>query len=708
MIRKQTEVIGFQDAMENLAAIASIDMEQPPLLAVVKKTRFVLDSEEVGKERAQWLSGEGSEVILSLLDATYQSIHLHLQHLYNSPETDWDSHKMRQGIASTMDLVGESAEKMDRYLSMRLGEAYKGQVAMRDAFKALGHFYSERFAKKFEGGIEGPERWQEEWSESPIQGSDLQDFDAVRKDREYELFYIRNEMGKPYFTAELLRNLKLSVHFDGETESFEEDPLLKIRVMADRDLNAAAKQILGDCHGSMEEFYKTCRKTQGNELVQALNTAIVALFLTADPRHLIQNTEGKSALPYFQDFHSALRKAMQTSEYQKLIAYSPEKDDRAARALIQLTHHFCYAFFHRVSGVKQEAIGLIHRTMRRGEELQTKKEKGSSLWNQLLFDDEKLRTLLAKFPNGPLFKILDVIREEQEEDAVVPFDPIGQENLPSSLYEIEHKGKSILVLRIPSPTRQSIINKVEIVEEFKGFLRYSGSKNKHLIVNLQDRTSWREFSRSGAVESMQKMAEFSGHLFVLTLPKDTDFYFQNNEYLHLEKANDFLISFKAQLENFESCGFHFPLPWKLHDVQKFVAELLPLIHEHFFESKTKLSRKEREDFIEIVYQFLILKAIEICEPDSLSFTCKDAVDTGAAQSALFYIFLRILSGDLDPKIDRDFLLWLLYTPAFFVRERAIDPERFYRALSAAEGMENCGKIMKALSLKGIGVSRPEG
>jgi len=701
MIRKSTGVIDFQDAMENLATIASIDMEQPPLLAIVKKTRFVLDSEEVGKEYAQWLSGEGSEVILALLDATYQAIHLHLQHLYNNPETDWESHKIRQGIASTMDLVGESAQKMDRYLSMRLGEVYKGQVATREPFKALGHFYSERFAKKFEGGIEGPEIWQEEWSESPIEGSELQDFEAVKKDREYELFYIRNEMGQPYFTRELLRNLKLSVHFDGETESFEEDPLLKIRTMADRDLNAAAKQILGDCHSSMEEFYKTCRKTQENALVQALNTAIVALFLTADLRHLIQNTEGKSALPYFQDFHRSLRVAMQTSEYQKLIAYPPERDDRASLAMIQLTHHFCYALFHRVSGVKQEAIGLIHRTMRRGEELQTKKEKGNSLWNQLLLDDEKLRTLLAKFPNGPLFKILDVVLEEQEEDAVVPFDPIGQENLPGSLYEIEHKGKSILVLRIPSPTRQSIINKVEIVEEFKGFLRYHGSKRKHLIVNLQDRTSWREFSRSGAIESMQKMAEFSGHLFVLTLPKDTDFYFQNNEYLHLEKATDFLTSLKAQLASPESCGFHFPHVWKPQDMQKYVAELLPLIHEHFFESKAKLSRKEREDFIEIFYQFLILKAIEVCDPDSLSFTCKDAVDTGAAQSALFYLFLKILSEDLNPKTDRDFLLWLLYTPAFFVRERAIDSERFYRALSAAESMEKCGQIVKALELKSI-------
>jgi hypothetical protein len=34
--------------------------------------------------------------------------------------------------------------------------------------------------------------------------------------------------------------------------------------------------------------------------------------------------------------------------------------------------------------------------------------KGDGIWTQFLIDDEKLRTSLRQFPNGPLFKILDL------------------------------------------------------------------------------------------------------------------------------------------------------------------------------------------------------------------------------------------------------------------------------------------------------------
>ena len=102
--------------------------------------------------------------------------------------------------------------------------------------------------------------------------------------------------------------------------------------------------------------------------------------------------------------------------------------------------------------------------------------------------------------------------------------------------------------------------------------------------------------------------------------------------------------------------------------------VLPAIHDHFFHAKATLTRRNREDFIEIFYQFLILKAIEQFSPDSISFTCKDAIDTGAAQGATFYGFLRLFNEDLSKKEERDFLLWLLYAPALFIRERAIDPD----------------------------------
>ncbi len=144
---------------------------------------------------------------------------------------------------------------------------------------------------------------------------------------------------------------------------------------------------------------------------------------------------------------------MKTGEYQKWIAYPPDASDKIAATLLKLTYSLCYSMFRRAGGVKQEAIGLIHRSMRKGEEIfQAEKKhllKGENIWTQFLLDDERLRALLLKFPNGPLFKVLDLIREEEEENAIVPFDPIGQENLPSRIYQIEGVGKGIDVIRCP-------------------------------------------------------------------------------------------------------------------------------------------------------------------------------------------------------------------------------------------------------------------
>src|SRR5205085_7426129 len=111
------------------------------------------------------------------------------------------------------------------------------------------------------------------------------------------------------------------------------------------------------------------------------------------------------------------------------------------------------------------------------------------------------------------------------------------------------------------------------------------------------------------------------------------------------------------------------------------------IHELFFQNKNVLTRGNREAFIEIFTQFLILKCIDILEPDFVSFTCKDANDVGMAESALFYGFVKLLYSDFTKKEAQDFLRWLLYMPALVHRERAIDSERLARAIGALEKVD---------------------
>lgn len=687
MAKLVQETIPFKDAMNNIALLSTLDMNALPAIGIVNKHKIVTDDKEFPETEVLWLSAEGSDPLLDVLDLTFHSIHEHL--LHSLKEIDWEDEKSRRALESMMALCGESAQRLEKYLDIRLGK--KVSLAKRLSLVTLQEDYA-----KFSSRVD---------QDAPRQASDqLQNVDLIRRDKDYELFYIRKEDGSPYFTTEILRHMRLISDFESEGESFEEDPLLQVRSMMDRDLQASAKQILKECHPLIVDFYKMYKRLSSNDLAIHLSESVMALLLAGNPRNLLQNTTSKSSQQYFEDFILFLRAVFRSDEYQKFVAYPPEKSDKVAHLLLNLAHLLAGCLYTHTGGVKQEAVGLIHRTTRKGSEPSALKlKKGETLWSQLSVDDENYRSRLAKFPSGPLFKTLDLVRQEEGEP--VPFDPMTQGNIPMQLFEMEGKNHPIQFLRMASPTRQGVINKAEILDEVRGLLRLYASMNpkrKHLLINLQDRTSWKEFMRCKALEEMQKNAEFSPTLAVVTLAKDTDFYSQAKEYAESEKTADFLTLLTEQFASTEGHGFYFPAPFRTGELSKFIQDILPFIHTHFFGKQKALNRREREDFIEILYQFLTLKLIDYYAPSSVSFTCKDGIDTGAAASAIFYAFLHLLKGDFEDRTKIDYFRWLLYAPSLFVRERALDPERFNRALTALEridgGLKENGKAIQ----KGMG------
>ena len=170
-----------------------------------------------------------------------------------------------------------------------------------------------------------------------------------------------------------------------------------------------------------------------NDFASTLSQSLMALYLAANPRNLVQNTVGKSCQLYFEDFLIFLRASFRSDEYQKFVAYPPEKSEKVAHLLLNLAHMLAGELYTRGGGVKQESVGLIHRTTRKG--MGTKFPKGETIWGQLSIDDENYRSRLAKFPSGPLFKTLDVVRLEESEQ--VPFDPMMQGNIPMKLFGVQ-------------------------------------------------------------------------------------------------------------------------------------------------------------------------------------------------------------------------------------------------------------------------------
>jgi len=428
-------------------------------------------------------------------------------------------------------------------------------------------------------------------------------------------------------------------------------------------------------------------------LVNDLSAACMALMLASNPRHLMQNTSSKSCVGYFNDFQMYIRRILSSADYALMISVQLDPDDELGQTILHLAHALSYAFFTRI-GNREEAISFLYGMI-------SQKKESSSLWNHLLDVHEEIYGLLKHFPSGPLFKALDVFHPDEDFHG---FDPGAQGNLPSKCYIVSFRNFHLDCLRLPSPTRQRYIQKAEVTQEFQAFLRQLASHKRgdqHLIINLQDRTSWEEHARCEVLEKAQKSAEFSPNLVVATLPKYTDFYFQSDVYLQLNKAEDFLDSIIEQVKGGESCGFFFPKSFNQTQADSFTSKAVPLIHQTFFGGKNALSRKNRLDFIEIFYHFLTLKMIESVQPHSLSFTCKDAVDVGAAASAGFYAFLKLMSRSYDWQEDeRDFLVWMLFAPALTVRERPIDLQRLSRTVSSlscinAELELERNKVLKA-------------
>ncbi len=692
---KQSEkdelTLNIHDALDNLSTIAEMDSNGLDPIGVVKNHKFVIRDEDFSYKTIDWLTEQNAPEILNNIKQTFKAILRYLKEVYEEEMTDWSDVNTRRGIQSIMVLVGEAANNLNKYIAV-----YKDVKEVHDVtdcreYKDLQEFYLNKIAKKFPEGLEGDKAWQREWQRDKqnialdLDDRGLKDFETVKKDQEYELFYLRDDEEKPFFNRSLIRNIKLFCDFD-ESMGVDllDDPLMHIHTLQDKDYQATASQILSQIKPYLGRLFREKKDYPTNELASYLYQSIMALMLASNPNNLLENTLGKSSFQYFEDFQYLLRKALVSDTYQYLLAYQEEEKNYQFRYLMDLIHEICKALFYNRGGIKEEMIGFIFRMMRKGAEKkgETTTNEGS-FWNRLLQDDDNLRSLLKLYPNGPLFKDLDILRVEEEE--IIAFEPLLQGNIPSKLFSINNK---VDVIRMPCPTKQQIISKVQINPEFKGFLRFHTKDEKHLLINFQDRNSWKEYARSNLLEKIQNDAEFTNSLFVITLSKDSPFYYQKEEFFILNNADEFIEQFKQQLFSKDNGGYYFPSHIMQKYLKEFIEDALLFVHKCFFSNRNMLSRKDRLDFIEIFYQVISIKIMIEEDVDTLTFLCKDSIDKGAVHAGGFYGFLKLLCEKKLSKEDENNLMWLFYSSALLIRERSVDTQRLNRIISFLSCMEN--------------------
>ncbi len=676
----KNEELSVMEAVDILSNMAEIDLKAS--FGIEQDEDLELPSEINWRDPKQALSNE------SLIRESFRVLHRYFQNMVRGDRTVLKDVEKMRGVQAIMLLASEAIQKMDKFAGNYPGQ-FKPPSQLKEYTDLQKYYRQQMLNQRPSLPSEEGEEWENDFISVEAEKRGLQDIEAVRKDQNYELFFIKNENDKPYFNKTLLRHIRLIGNFDDLVMKVEgEDPLMKMRELLDRELHEGAKEALRLSAPYIDTFYTQGMKLKEKPFAGSLNKAVMALRMAANPKNLIENQSFKSCLEYYGDFHLFLREAMLAPGYTKVIT-KERQEDPFTHSMILLTHALCCYFFMRIEPMK-EGIGLIHKMIERGESMQAAPtSKDTDPFRQIIKDDESLRHLLKHFPNGPILRTLDAFREDLEHEG---WDPLAHGNFPSQLFTFSCKNLHVSVLRIPCPVKQVYINRAEPVEEFDGFLRFyqhEMKKDKHLLVNLQDRTSWEEYARCRALESLSIKAEHYDTLYLLGLPKNTPFFVQEEEYAQLGGAPVFMEQFKGQILSGVECGFFLDDTLKKEDVAHFIDQCFPFIHSLFFEERTSLNRIDRLNFIEIFYSLFTLKMIDWKGADSVSFTCKDAVDTGMMQSGLFYGMLRIFSSDKPlTKKEIDHLLWIFYNPSLLIRERMISGPRFKRAIMALEAIHS--------------------
>lgn len=671
---KLKDEMSILEAVDFLSSLSEIDVTiSPRALSVEEK-----DSLHPHRWLDQNLIAKNQEIV----SQAFVSIHHYLQEIQaKHPEQLKDSHILK-GLQSILAILDEAVEKIEKFTDLFKESPNLESLMDLEEYRKLQEYVTAFILPHFS---EMPEYWEEDLGvqEEELIGvskKGLRDIEDTKEDKLYDLFYIRKEDRKPFYDYDMIRRLKLLYDFDQIVElNEEENSFIRIRQLQDKDFYQKASSILQGSSYLIGSFYKEAMKMKGVPLVASMNKTLMALMLAANPRNwhnasLSQESRlFKSSAEYFGDFHFYLREVLHSAEYKKMLTVRSESAHPLFQNCFLLIHKLCSAYFLTVS-LQKETVSFIRRMIHIGSKMAQVKEpsgKNPSIWKELLWEDDSIRQVLQKQPNGPIRQIVESFLRG---DIGKGWDPLSHKNIPTHLFTLLGKGKEVAFLRMPAPLMQKSIQIAEVPSEFEAFLKGCLMGDKHqkfLLVNLQDRTSWEEHPRSEALEVFSKKEDVVRVFSLIGLPKKTDFYFQKEDYQELNEAGLFMEQLVEQFEGREQCGFYWPDAY-VSESNAFAKASISMIHSVFFDKRKKLTLVERQSFIEIFYFFLILKAIDLFHPDYMALSCKDSIDTGAAASGSFFSFLRLMISDTPWKEEeKDLLLWILYAPALFFRERAI-------------------------------------
>lgn len=257
------------------------------------------------------------------------------------------------------------------------------------------------------------------------------------------------------------------------------------------------------------------------------------------------------------------------------------------------------------------------------------------------------------------------------------FDPNLLGNIPYQTFELQAKdGKAIKVFRCANLAKDEERNGHRLVkasagEQFNLYLDACQREGKkHFYVNLMKRKSdgENETVRSEVIENLE--ADYAGTLNVVSLDRNSRFYFQSGPYYYTQsQADTFKAEFKEHLRNDRSFYWSNELDQRAwpEELDAIVEE----IHATYFESKAQLTHEQRQAFIEFTYCMIIDSLIAKFEPDSCNFSCKSCIDRGGMTNAIMYMYYLVKKQGVIQPEQFNYLLYLTFLPALLVGNRQI-------------------------------------
>lgn len=269
------------------------------------------------------------------------------------------------------------------------------------------------------------------------------------------------------------------------------------------------------------------------------------------------------------------------------------------------------------------------------------------------------------------------------------YDPHDLGDIPSLLYHYkldridQREIQKVKILRTPAVTRdverdsKGNLIQADIVEEFIGLLdSYQKQGKVHVYFNLMQRTG-SEGVRSKKIEQLEQ--RYPAIFHVISLTKDSNFYWQKGAFSHLNSASAFKNEFMAEM--FER-GENYHWSPALGDSWKAECkEMLDSIHTRFFQEKEQLSHQERLDFIERAYDEIKKSVLNKIAPYSANDSCKSCVDRGAADLAEQFMVHQYSNNSALSPSKRKKLMAIALAPALLAMNRSMQSQRMKRLCS---------------------------